>query len=54
MIAAEISNVCGRQMAFNVILKTEEAKKEAAPVQLPPQVSILVNAFKGTIVAGRM
>ncbi len=54
VIAAEISNVCGRQMAFNVILKTEEAKKETAPVQLPPQVSILVNAFKGTIVAGRM
>ena len=54
VIAAEISNVCGRQMAFNVTLKTEEVEKNAAPVQLPPQVKILVNAFKGTIVAGRM
>ncbi len=54
VIALEISNVCGRQMKFNVTLKAEEPQKEAAPVQLPPQVKILVNAFRGTIVAGRM
>ena len=54
VIAAELSNACGKPMKFNVTLKTVEAQKAAAPVQLPLQVSILVNAFKGTIVAGRM
>ena len=54
VIAAEISNVCGGQMQFNVSLKTEEPQQAAAPVEVPAQVNILVNAFKGTIVAGRM
>ena len=54
VIAAELSNACGKPMKFNVTLKTVESQKAAAPVQLPLQVSILVNAFKGTIVAGRM
>ena len=54
VIAAELSNACGRPMKFNVTLKTVEAKKTDAPVEIPLQVSILVNAFKGTIVAGRM
>ena len=54
VIAAEISNACGCQMKFNVTLKTAEPKVEAEKVDIPPQVNILVNAFKGTIVAGRM
>ena len=54
VIAAELSNACGRPMKFNVTLKTVEAQKTSAPVEIPQQVSILVNAFKGTIVAGRM
>ena len=54
VIAAEISNVCGRQMKFNVTLKTSEEKAPAEKVEIPQQVNILVNAFKGTIVAGRM
>ena len=54
VIAAELSNACGRPMKFNVSLKTNETQKAAAPVQVPLQVNILVNAFKGTIVAGRM
>lgn len=54
VIAAELSNACGRPMKFNVSLKTNETQKTAAPVQVPLQVNILVNAFKGTIVAGRM
>ena len=54
VIAAEISNVCGGNMQFNVSLKAAEPQQAAAPVEIPPQVSILVNAFKGTIVAGRM
>lgn len=54
VIAAELSNACGRPMKFNVTLKTAEPEKTSAPVEIPPQVSILVHAFKGTIVAGRM
>ena len=54
LIAAEISNICGRQMSFNVTLKVAEAEKPAEKVEIPLQVSILVHAFKGTIVAGRM
>ena len=54
VIAAEISNICGRQMKFNVTLKTVEPQKPVEKVEVPQQVNILVNAFKGTIVAGRM
>ena len=54
IIAAEISTVCGRPMKFNVTLKVEEPQPSAEKVEIPEQVNILVNAFKGTIVAGRM
>ena len=54
VIAAEISNACGRPMKFNVTLKEAKAQEAAAPAEIPLQVNILVNAFKGTIVAGRM
>ncbi len=54
VIAAEISNVCGRPMKFNVTLKVVQPVKAAAKVEIPVQVNILVNAFKGTIVAGRI
>ena len=54
VIAAELSNACGRPMKFNVTLKEAKAQENAAPVEIPAQVNILVNAFKGTIVAGRM
>ena len=54
VIAAEISNACGRPMKFNVTLKAAKTQEAAAPAEIPLQVNILVNAFKGTIVAGRM
>lgn len=54
VIAAEISNACGRPMKFNVTLKEAKTQEAAAPAEIPLQVKILVNAFKGTIVAGRM
>ena len=54
VIAAEISNACGRPMKFNVTLKETKTQEAAAPAEIPLQVNILVNAFKGTIVAGRM
>lgn len=54
VIAAEISNACGRPMKFNVTLKEAKTQEAAAPAEIPLQVNILVNAFKGIIVAGRM
>ena len=54
VIAAEISNACGRPMKFNVTLKEAKTQEAAFPAEIPLQVNILVNAFKGTIVAGRM
>ena len=54
VIEAEVSAVCGRPMKFEVTLKEPENKKSEAPVQIPLQVEILVNTFKGTIVAGKM
>lgn len=54
VIAAEISNACGRPMKFNVTLKEAKTQEAAPPAEIPLQVNILVNAFKGTIVAGRM
>ena len=54
VIVAELSNACGRPMKFNVTLKSAEAQMPSAPVEIPKQVNILVNAFKGTIIAGRM
>jgi len=50
-VTTQISNICGKKMAFNVTLLQEtdqNASKE--PQNIPSQVQILVNAFKGTIV----
>lgn len=50
-VTTQISNICGKKMAFNVTLLQEtdqNASKE--PQDIPSQVQILVNAFKGTIV----
>lgn len=54
IIEEEISSICGRQMKF--LVDFQEEKKEVAKefVQIPLQVEILVNAFKGTIVAGKV
>ena len=54
VIAAEISNICGRPMKLYVTLKVQDKQEAAEKVEIPLQVNILVNAFKGTIVAGRM
>lgn len=52
-VQSEISNICGRPMKFNVILKEAVAEEKTGPVEVPVQVQILVDAFKGSIVAGR-
>ena len=53
VIASEISSVCGKQMNFNVKIMEQKVQEDTCPVKIPPQVEILVNIFKGTIVAGK-
>ena len=54
IIEAEISAICGKQMSFVVDLQEEKKEIKKESVQIPLQVEILVNAFKGTIVAGKV
>jgi len=56
-ITEEITKICGKQMKFTVNLQEktdnviEEKKSENT---VPQQVNILLNAFKGTVVAGKL
>ena len=56
-ITEEITKICGKQMKFTVNLQEktdnviEEKKSENT---VPQQVNILLNAFKGTVVAGKV
>ncbi|MBR6342241.1 MAG: hypothetical protein IKR64_10075, partial [Treponema sp.] len=54
VISSRLSKICGRQMEF-VVRKNEvsEAEKEAASGQIPVQVQVLLDAFKGTVVTGK-
>ena len=50
-VTTQISNICGKKMAFNVTLLQEtDQNASQEPADIPSQVQILVNAFKGTIV----
>ena len=50
----QLSNICGRPMTLNVtLLEESQPEEEAGPKEIPSQVQILVNAFKGTIVTGK-
>ena len=53
-ITAELSNICQCQMQFNIALKEMEHEEKSEQVEIPVQAKILVDIFKGTIVAGRM
>lgn len=50
IIAKEISSVCSKQMEFKVILKKEDATKKENTEELPGQVKLLLNTFKGNII----
>lgn len=47
LINEEISKICGKNMSFDIIFKDEQKKLE--PTELPVQVKILCNAFKGSV-----
>ena len=53
MIAREISSICEKPMEFRLKLKSSvQMQQEASKIEYPQQVSILVDVFKGTVVAG--
>ncbi|MCQ2591181.1 MAG: DNA polymerase III subunit gamma/tau [Treponema sp.] len=50
-ISKEISRVCGKPMSFNVKLQQNQQEKTA--VEIPEQVKILLDVFRGNIVTGK-
>lgn len=53
VISAEISNACGTPMKFEVGLQNVEEEKPSVSVEIPSQVQMIVDTFKGTIVVGK-
>jgi len=55
VISQEISTVCGRTMEFKVNLsEAAVAAQTEVKRELPAQVKIVINAFKGSVVAGKL
>ena len=54
VVNTQLSNTCGKPMTFKVTLQEETVPDEQETAkEVPSQVQILVNAFKGTIVTGK-
>ena len=51
LVVEHISKVCGKQMEF-VVLEQQTQEDNSEPKEVPVQVQVLVNAFKGTVVTG--
>ena len=54
VVSSHISNICGKQLTFNVSLESVSNNDKTSGGKIPSQVNMLVNAFKGTIVAGKV
>ncbi len=53
IISQELSAIYGKSVQFKVSMHKKEDDNSAAQVEIPPQVNLLVDMFKGTIVAGK-
>ncbi len=52
-VTTELSNICGKNMSFNVVLNAEaETDPTQDEASYPSQVQIVVDAFKGTVITG--
>ena len=54
LISSRLSNICGRQMEF--VVEREKASEDTEnkdSAEVPVQVQVLLNAFKGTVVSGK-
>ena len=52
VLSAEISKICGKTMEFTVELEKKAPVQTQQKRELPEQVKILADVFKGTVVAG--
>lgn len=52
VLSAEISKICGKTMEFTVELEKKAPVQPQQKKELPEQVKILADVFKGTVVAG--
>ena len=54
VISSRLSTICGRQIEF-IVTKTvaDGAQENNASTEIPVQVQVLLNAFKGTVITGK-
>ncbi|MBR5646760.1 MAG: DNA polymerase III subunit gamma/tau [Treponema sp.] len=50
---ATVSELCGRAMKIELILKQEEKKEQKETVEIPKQVQIICDTFRGKIITGK-
>ena len=54
VITEEVSKICGQPIKINIKIEDKKELENIGHAELPVPVKILVNAFKGTVVAGKM
>ncbi|MCR5436815.1 MAG: DNA polymerase III subunit gamma/tau [Treponema sp.] len=52
-ISASVSKICGRTMKIELLLKQEEKSAQKQETEIPKQVQIICETFRGKIVAGK-
>ena len=52
VITEKLSKICGKPMQFVVSEQQEKQDDQSEPQEVPVQVQVLLNAFKGTVVTG--
>ena len=54
IIAESISKICGKKLYFNVAFEDFHEEENKEQTEIPPQVNMIIDAFKGTLVAGKI
>ena len=54
VITEEVSKICGQTIKINIKIEDKKNLENIGHTELPVPVKILVNAFKGTVIAGKM
>ncbi|MDD5929465.1 MAG: DNA polymerase III subunit gamma/tau [Spirochaetales bacterium] len=54
VITEEVSKICGQPIKINIKIEDKKNLENIGHTELPVPVKILVNAFKGTVIAGKM
>ena len=56
-IVNELCRVCGKKMSFELVIDhviKEEQNESGQKIEIPPQVQMVIDIFKGTVVAGKI